>query len=214
MRTLPGALFCAGILIGAFALAATADCVQVGDIHVDPALGNTHSGIFFGEAVGQTFHAEGPLIESISVWRVAYQDTNQFGMHIFVMGTDSLGRPDLDQVFATGPEVYHLFGNGVDPTEFEFVFNPPLRLPENGNYYLAIQATSCIGYFDLVSVRNEDHYPAGSMWFHGRSFSDGCPPRVFPQNFSYVDLAFRIRFCDFATPVRRSTWGEIKTIYR
>jgi hypothetical protein len=28
------------------------------------------------------------------------------------------------------------------------------------------------------------------------------------------DLIFRIEFCDVSTPIRGSTWGELKTVYR
>ncbi|HET9328428.1 MAG TPA: hypothetical protein VFQ05_16800 [Candidatus Eisenbacteria bacterium] len=196
-------------------LAQAGDCQRI-ESGVDPGLANNYGDVIFGEAIGQTFRADGRLIESITVWRVPYQDVNAFGMHVFVTATDSLGRPDETRILASGPEVFHPNGDGVNPTEFEFVFDPPLALPNLGKYYFAIQSTPCYGTWRLLGVVGIDHYPEGYTWLNGKTDPELCPylnPLARRSN-PNADLCFRIRYCDFATPTKRSSWGELKVIYR
>lgn len=199
------------LLTGPVPSALANDCAHV-ESGVDPNLANSSGGVILGEAVGQTFHADALLIESITVWRVAYEDTNQFGMHVYVTATDSLGRPNSRQVLASGPDVYHLFGDGTHPIEFEFVFDPPLSLPSIGNYYFTIQSVPCYGFWDLAAVDGLDYYPAGHAWANSRSLE--CTLSPFAFSYPSADLCFRIRYCDISTPTQRTTWGHLKAIYR
>lgn len=185
------------------------------EIGVDPSLGESHADVRLGEAVGQSFYAETLQIESITVWRDANQDTNQFGMHIFVTKTDSLGQPDVLRVLASGPEVFHPFGDGVHPTEFRFVFDPPLRLPEAGNYYFAIQSVPCWGFWQILAT-GLDRYPNGHVWLNGKNDECNSGPylRPFPLRYPDADLCFRIRYCDGTTPTKHHSWGQLKVLYR
>jgi hypothetical protein len=182
------------------------------EIGIDPSLANSFDGVFLGEALGQTFQAEHVLVESVSVWRVAYEDTNATGMRLFITATDSLGQPDLSHLLSVGPDVYVPYGDGVNPIRFDFVFDTPLRLPSTGKYYFAVQAVPCAGFFDILAANTNDYYPPGEFWAHGRNFS--CGLRSNPQKYPGVDLVFQIRFCDPSTPTMRGSWGQLKVIYR
>ena len=193
---------------------AQADCIQ--SFGVDPSFGESHADVRLGEAVGQTFYAENLLIQSITVWRDAQQDTNQFGMRIFVTKTDSLTKPDVSQVLAIGPDVFHLFGDGINPTEFKFVFDPPLMLPGAGTYYFAIQSVPCWGFWQILSTGGIDRYPNGHVWLNGKNDECQVGPylRPFPQSYPAADLCFRIQYCNETTPTKRHTWGQLKVLYR
>src|SRR5262245_40691670 len=60
--------------------------------------GALHSGI------GQTFFAADTLLSSLTVWRVASQDSNWLiGMHPYILATDSTGAPAIDKVIVEAP---------------------------------------------------------------------------------------------------------------
>src|SRR5437773_11267174 len=73
------------------------------EVGVPPDSANTSGSVFDGEALGQTFYADRTGIESITVWRVAYEADYVYGMRIFVVPTDSLGEPDVRNMIAAGP---------------------------------------------------------------------------------------------------------------
>jgi len=180
---------------------------------VPPDSANTSGGVFLGEALGETFQADHLGIESITVWRVPYEAGYVWGIHLFILPTDSLGNPDISHVLLNGPTLIHADGDGVHPTPFEFVFDPPFQLPKLGLYEFAVQSDPCGGNWDILTV-NKDDYADGCAWFHGRSIDPGCPLRVNPGRFCDGDLCFDVRFCDATTPTKKVSWGHIKSIYR
>lgn len=199
------------------AASASAQCSGL-EIGVPPDSANSSGSVFDGEALGQTFFAERTVVQSITVWRVAYEGNFVSGMRVFVMPTDSLGQPDFLNMIASGPSVFHTDGDGVHPTPFEFVFDPPLQLPKVGEYEFAVQADPCWGIWDILDVnitrRAHDTYPGGSMWLHSRWTDLPCRLRGWPTRYPVGDLCFSVRFCDAATPVKRTSWGKLKSIYR
>jgi hypothetical protein len=135
-------LLCAAVLaIALRALPAFGQCstFEIG-VPVDSA--NTSGGVFLGEALGQTFLADARPIESITVWRTWPYSTSIYGIHIYINPIDSLGRPDVDHMLLNGPTL-HTNGDGINPTAFEFVFDPPLQLPKPGAYEFALQSDPC-----------------------------------------------------------------------
>jgi len=184
------------------------------EVSVPPDSATTSGSVFDGEALGQTFYAERTVIQSITVWRVAYEAHYVDGMRVFVMPTDSLGEPDVPNMIVAGPSVFHTDGDGVHPTPFEFVFDPPLKLPRSGEYEFAVQADPCWGIWDILDVSaSRDPYPQGNLWLHSRWIDNPCHLRTRPAPYG-GDLCFSIRFCDAATPVKRTSWGQLKSIYR
>ena len=192
---------------------ASAQCLYT-EIGIPPDSSNNSGSVFLGEALGQTFYAEHTLIESITVWRVAWEGNSVYGMRIFVVPTDSLGHPDVASMLLAGPSVFHTDGDGVHPTAFEFVFDPPLRLPKIDYYEFAVQSDPCYGLWDILGVSGEDDYPNGVLWSHSRSIDDPCPLRKRPERLPAADLCFRIRYCDGVTPTKKSSWGQLKVLYR
>jgi hypothetical protein len=158
--------------------------------------------------------ARDTLIRSLTVWRVAVQDTNLFGMHLYITETDTAGMPLTDRVVLDGPTIYNPYGDGVHPIPFEWVFDPPVVLPRAGRYAIFLRMTPCVlGYFDVLSTGGRDLYPEGHYWRTARSF--GCVLLPRPSANTLADMIFRMEFCSTAVvPVRRRTWGEIKVIYR
>ena len=194
----------------------SAQCVHIETI-VSPDSSNNSGSVFLGEALGQTFVADETLIESITVWRVAWQANRVYGMRIYVLPVDSLGVPDANNVILTGPTVFHTDGDGVSPTAFEWAFDPPLSLPRPGTYEFAVQSDPCYGIWDILSVdgrtNGRDDYPSGYAWAHSRS-DEPCFLRSQPDPYPATDLCFKIRYSGGITPIRQSSWGQIKVLYR
>ena len=166
-----------------------------------------------GSAPGETFQARDTLITSITVWRAAAEAADTAPMKLWITDVDSTGMPLTDQVVLDGPWISYPYGDGVHPTMIQFIFDPPVALPHQGQFFFAIQEL-CYGYFDLLAA-NFDVYPGGMAWRTGRSFLSGCGLRPYPDKLVHPDLAFTIDFChDTTTAVRRTTWGRLKTIYR
>jgi len=176
-----------------------------------PAFATDHDGPLLGEAIGQVFSARDTLVEAITVWRWAQQDSNLAGWHIWIAKADSSGRPIPDSVILDGPTLPGRYGDGVTPTPFRFEFEPPLALPGQGKYEFAIQDDPCYGTIQML-FNAFDQYPDGEVWLHSRSLE--CHLRNYPSEFSNVDLIFQIEFCQMATPTRTETWGRIKSSYR
>ena len=175
-----------------------------------PSQATGHSGPVFGEALGQVFLATDTLISSIVVWREAQQDTNYFGIHLYITATDSLGRPIANAILQDGPSLFIPFGDGIHPIEFAFNFDPPLSLPHAGRFCIAFQADPCDATWNILSNKL-NAYADGSGWLFGRS---DCTLRPSPREVPTVDLVFRVVFCHLSTPVRRSTWGSLKRTYK
>jgi hypothetical protein len=168
-----------------------------------------------GFAAGQTFMAPQTEIQSITAWRSAYGIDNVAVWRVFVMALDSTGVPDVTHILRNGPTLVNEYGDGVHPTPFRFVFDPPVVLPAPGEYEFAIQGDQCGGVFDLASIDGDGStYPSGVLWYHGRQASH-CSgiPAPYPDRYPNSDLAFTVEFCP-ATPVRPTTWGRIKAVFR
>ena len=184
-------------------------------VGLEISLANSSGGAFLGEAPGQTFMARDTLLRSLTVWRVAVQDTNLFGMRLYITETDSAGMPLTDRVVLDGPTIYNPYGDGVHPIPFEWVFDPPVALPRAGRYAFFLRMTPCVlGYFDVLGREStEDLYPEGHYWRTARSF--GCVLLPRPSANPLADMIFRMEFCSAAVvPVLHRTWGGIKVIYR
>lgn len=183
-------------------------------VGLDTTLANEHGGPRLGEAIGQVFLAGDTLISSLTVWRWAYEDTNVFGWHLYIAGTDSLGRPAPDSILLDGPTIYNPFGDGIHAIPFRFVFEPPFALPARGKYEFAIQSNPCDGFFEMLA-NHDNAYIDGSMWLHGRTVFSGCNLRNYPNELPGIyDLIFEIEFCSTVTPARPETWGRLRAIYR
>ncbi len=183
------------------------------EIGIPPDSTTNTGSVFLGEALGQTFLAQDTLIESITVWRVSWEANYVYGMRIFVMPTDSLGEPDVRNMILAGPSIFHTDGDGVHPTPFEFVFDPPLRLPRPGTYEFAVQSDPCDGIWDILDVGKRGDYLEGNLWLHSRSIDSDCPLRSRPAPYG-GDLCFNVRFLVPTTPVKRTSWGSLKRGYR
>ena len=171
---------------------------------------NNSTSVYLGQAVGQPFKAADLPIRRITVWRPAVDDTNLFGIHLFLLRTDSLGAPDVRPLLLDGPRLVVPYGDGQHHVRFDFMFDPPYQLPGPGTYCLALQASPCYGVWNLVAD-SDDHYPDGSLWHFSRS---DCFLRDFPQNYPGADLIFEVEYCDMVTPTRGTTWGKLKVHYR
>jgi hypothetical protein len=181
-------------------------------IHPDSA--NTSSGAIHS-GIGQTFLATDTLITSLTVWRVASQTPDWgIGMHPYIMGTDSTGMPDINQMIHEGPTLIVLDGDGIHPIEFTWTFDPPIVLPKPGKYAFYLFQDPCAAYFDLPSNRSpNDHYPDGELWYTHRSW--GCTPIPWMSSIEDADLMFQVEFCSLvSTPVRKPSWGQVKLLYR
>ena len=192
----------------------TDGCALV-SVVVDTALADRDSwvGTFDGEATGETFQANDPLVSSIAVWRIAVEATDTAPMKLWITEVDSTGMPLTDRVVLDGPWISYPYGDGVHPTKIQYSFDPPFALPHRGEFFFAIQEL-CYGYFGLLAS-SSDAYSGGSAWRTGRSFLSGCGLRPYPSRLLHPDLVFTIVFCrDTTTSVRRMGWGRLKAMYR
>jgi hypothetical protein len=67
-------------------------------------------------------------------------------------------------------------------------------------------------------VSSSDTYASGKAWRSGRTCFDpeGCSLYRPPQRLIADDLVFTIEFCrpDNPTPVKPTSWGRLKILYR
>jgi hypothetical protein len=201
--------FCLAIPCGARPLGVICGQDSVG---LDTSRATGSFGAILGEAVGQTFTAMDTLIQSVTVWRIAAQDTDYAPMKLWITQVDSSGTPLTNLVVLDGPSLIIPFGDHVHPTRVEYDFDPPAVLPRPSRYFLAIQ-NLCAGYFDLLD-ESRDEYAGGHEWRTYRSNFDGCVLRAGPETFPDYDLIFTIVFCGNSTPIRNPTWGQLKVRYR
>jgi hypothetical protein len=184
-------------------------------IGVPPDSANNSSGAIHS-GVGQTFWAADTLITSLTVWRVASQDSGwTIGMHPYIMGTDSTGMPDINQMIHEGPTLIILNGDGIHPVEFTWTFDPPILLPRPGKYAFYLYQDPCRVYFDVPASESPEgsNYPDGEFWSSDRSW--GCTPIPWMASFPHADMVFQVEFCSLvSTPVRRTSWGQVKLLYR
>jgi hypothetical protein len=191
-----------------------AACPSIVTVGIDPSLANNSAGDILGESIGQTFFASDTLIRSLTVWRVAQEETLYIGIDPYIVGTDSAGIPLPNPVIQHGPVVHVFFGDGVHPIKFKWDFDPPVVLPHRGLYafFLQVPMDECPSYFDVLGRSPPDQYPEGHLWLSRRTSL--CTLRT-PDSFPNGDIVFTIEFChDTNTPVRKSTWGRLRTLYR
>jgi len=214
MRTLgvAGLMGCLSLL---HARAAPAERLQACSI-VSIGIDSTHAytggsaSAILGEAIGETFVADDTLIQSVTVWRPALQDTNYAPMKFWITTVDTLtGAPQPSSTILSGDTLIVPFGDHVHATAIRYSFSPPLALPHRGQYFFAVQNT-CAGYFDLLYDVSDD-YPLGKAWRTSRSNFSGCGLAGALELGG--DLIFTIEFCGTSTPVLRRTWGDLKARY-
>ena len=167
-------------------------------------------------AVGQSFTATDTLVRSITVWGRNYGPSTW--MKLWVTGTATYeggDYPDLERIIQEGPAVISEEGVG-HPVKVQFAFDPPLVLPGPGKYGFFVQ-DPCFFYFDLY-VSYENPYPGGQLRRTSRTRLEGCriDGMFGSSGYASYDLLFEIEFCktDSATPVRPTSWGQLKRIYR
>jgi len=188
----------------------TCTVVSVGIDTTKAYTGGSLSSIL-GEATGQTFVANDTLIQSVTVWRPAPQDTNYAPMKFWITTVDAVtGTPQPSNPILSGDTLVVPFGDHIHATAIRYSFSPPFMLPHRGQYFFAIQNT-CAGYFDLLFDVSDD-YPLGKAWRTSRTNFSGCGLGGAVR--LDVDLIFTIDFCDTVTPVRQGTWGSVKARYR
>ncbi len=180
-------------------------------IGIDTSKADGLDGPILGEAEGQTFLATDTLLSSITVWRIAAEDTNYTGWHLYITGTDSVGAPAPNSILLDGPAVYNFYGDGVHPIPMRFDFVPPFVLPHPGKYYFAIQAYPCDAFFNM-EFNGTNAYVNGDSWRNGRTTD--CHLRNYPEEFPNVDIIFTMELCGATSPARSATWGELKSRYR
>lgn len=191
----------------------TCTFVSVVGVDTSQADHNSHVGVRCGEAPGETFVATDTLVRSITVWRAAIETPHDGGFKLWITKVDSAGIPQRDQAVLEGPVKYFPLGDGVHPIKMQFSFDPPFALPAPGRYFFAVQ-DYCGTTWDLL-VNLEDAYPDGSLWRGAITCFDGCGYLGNPDIITSWDLIFAIEFCkEIPTPVRTTSWGRLKTIYR
>ena len=134
-------------------------------VPVEQATGST--GLLMS-GVGQTFEARDSLITSLTVWRVASETPWGVGFVPYIYALDQNGTPDPTQVLYAGPRLLVPEGDGVNPIEHTWEFEPPIALPARGTYALFIFPDPCGGlYVDLpaVSTPGGDAFPGGRGWY-------------------------------------------------
>ena len=164
-----------------------------------------------GRAVVQTFFAEDTLISAITIWRSYGEDSSYNGIHLMIGETDSTGMPVTSEILYNGP-VLKVFGDGANPIEYRYEFNPPIAVPRRDTFAVYFISNPCDGTLNLYMAQNTE-YSGGSLWKTYR-YGVPCGLRPYPLHGPDWDLCFKLEFCDTVTPVRRSTWGELKQRYR
>ncbi len=168
-------------------------------IGIPPDSANAAGGLDLGHALSETFHAAHTDIRSVSIWRIASQAGFVTKIRVYVMGLDSLGVPDPHRIIQNGPSVQNTGGDGTQPTEFKFEFDPPLVLPDTGDYAVGFHSDPCDWRNDVLirkpAAGTLDLYPDGHMWDHFRTREAPCPPLPNPDPYPDLDLVFSITFC-------------------
>lgn len=180
-------------------------------VAVDTATAKAADFVNLGEAVGQTFVAADTLVSSITFYRPAIIDTSFTGFHLYIVETDSTGKPRPGSLVLNGPTVYNFYGDGKHLVPFRFDFDPPVALPHAGVFEAAVQAEPCGGALQF-SYAVTDQYSGGAIWFHSRT--NPCSLRTGPSSSPSQDMIFSITFCGPSVPSRVDTWGFLKVRYR
>ncbi len=173
--------------------------------------GEAYASAFWGRSYGQVFSAQDTLIASVTFWLPPRDLTTSESVQFFLAPVDSTGRPVPFTSLYEGPVSNVHVSNGTDPVPVRFFFDPPLALPHPGKYCVAFHS-SCPGAFSLLA-RLSNPYPDGMAWLIGATWNCvglGAARNEDPN----ADLNLAIGFCQTTTPVRRRSWGDLKTHYR
>src|SRR5262249_16508793 len=178
------------------------------EIGPDTSLATAGAPMEFGHGIGETFMATDTLIEAITVWRAAADDTSFAGWDLFIVGTDSLGVPDLTKMLLHRKIVHAPYAALLAPMTFSF--DPPFALPAPGKYELAVQLYPCGGLGYLL-LSQTDVYPDGELWYHNRAPCDHLSGGSESPTYG---LIFNIVFCEQSVPTEPATWGRTRARYR
>ncbi len=183
-------------------------------VAVDTSLTRESGELILGMAWGETFQASDTLIQSVTVWRIASEHNDPSPLKFWITEVDSSGTPHTHLVVYDGPIISVTSPDSIHPTPITYAFDPPIVLPRQSVYCFWVQEV-CSGWADLLIDGGVDGYPGGHLWQTFRSDFDGCILRDYPNTFPSYDLVFTLVFCNTRiTPVRRTTWGEVKVKYR
>jgi hypothetical protein len=177
---------------------------------------NTIAGIYYGRAADQVFVATGRAISGITVWKAPSTGNTTSLIGSYICETETLGTGEVRSlavrgIIAVGP-VITFSGAHESSAPLDFRFDPPVVLGHPGQFAFAIRdEQSCGGIFALEAASG-DPYKGGDMWTTGPQPS--CAYGAYPgYPVAPVDLCFTITYCD-ATPVRSTSWGGLRALYR
>lgn len=181
---------------------------------LDSTFANWSYSPIYGSALAQSFWANDTIITGLTVWRPA-GNTSNIGATIYMTAANGAGMPLYNYVYHAGPTVVVYDSTppgGIIP--MRFTFDPPVLLPERGEYAFFLQPQGCWpGAAWYIMSDTLDDYRQGDFWETGRAIT-GCTlgPVIAGAN---TDFAFEVECCrDALTPTRRSSWGELKLLYR
>lgn len=215
MTCLPHFLLPTGVLALALGWSAPAssDVCQPVAVAVDTSLADTGVLSWGCRGYGQVFLAADTLVQSISIWRLAHIALDGIPRYLFLLGTDSLGRPDADQLLLDAGPLVRQAGDGIHPVEYRWVFDPPFSLPRRGKFCLVAMA-SYLSNFDIPAAATNP-YPDGEAWEMTAVWNCSQPGPPYGDTPPEIDLVFEVRFCaSGATPALPQSWGHLKVIYR
>src|SRR5262249_22131555 len=135
--------------------------------------------------------------------------------HLFIVDVDSTVAPLPESVVIDGGPIVNFTGDGIHPVPYRFQFNPPAVLPHRGRYCFVVTLDACDNSIGILAS-DDDPYPGGVVWsvranpFTQCVYPGGLP---FPMN-HLIDIIFQAEFCAGPTPTRRSSWGDLKVLYR
>lgn len=195
------------------ASAAAGDPCRRATVDVPPTLADTVVLAYETRGFGQVFFAPDTLVQAVSAWRPSVTDFEWLPWQVVVTEVDSAGRPDVFRILLHGPVLVVPPGDGMNPVEYRFVFDPPLALPRRGRYFADFFVADCFGIIHLLASR-ANPYADGQAWFtFGNRYACGYPTHPTDEG-AGLDLAFRVEFCEGTTDTRPRSWGQIKLIYR
>lgn len=179
----------------------------VSEVAIDTSVIKTSGHVLPSKALGQSFVATTTTVRAFTAWQPASTVPHDPILRIIVTSIDGTGRPVTPPLF-DGTERQFIHAEGGAATELRWDLDPPLELPGPGTYIVFVQVP-----FYGVSITVGDEYPSGHLWSTYRS----------DLNYDYLkyagaiverDMVFSVEFCNETTPVRQSTWGRVKSIYR
>jgi hypothetical protein len=193
--------------------AQAAECVS-SIVGTDSTRAQDADNIDLGGVGGETFAARDTLIRSISVWQGTTTDSYLVHANLLVTRTLPSGYPDI-----SGNGVLSEKSLVVDTAvpRIQCVFDPPLRLPGPGQYAFLFHGDCGVAAPEIKLNLDDDVYPEG-RWVYSPPSWHICGCCLLQPSWGYAaqgDLLFEIEFCkESATPVRPTTLGRLKAIYR